>query len=271
MEGLNFLDRDVYVQKWGHPSSWSGDWSRKGRYLRKDEQPNIHDRLTAHKQYILGMAARMIPSQVIAAIMGVSRESIDRRLRPEGFKNPPGHVGPPRKGTVDFAAQRKELSEMLGTRKIMFGSLCKAVAEEEGITLAEVAAKVPQTPASQFTRWQRGEWTSIESTKLVRIARALTKDVRRQTDLVIAYLVDLTPIEFRPQIDIGQRGEVQNGQNASDPLAGPWSQDVRKKLEKIAAAYGEDPDFDRMVDSLSVWSERVALLKSQKIKPKAKG
>ena len=259
MDGPITLDRDIYLQRWGHPSSWTGDWSRKGRYLRKFDQPNIQARLTANEPTILGMSVRQVPSQLIAAAMGVSRESVDRRLRPAGLKNPPGQVGAPSKkaSNIDFAQMRNDLVEMLTARKVMFGNLCSAIAQEEGKTLQEVAAKVGGTPASQFTRWKRGDWTSIDHEKLVKIARAITDDRRRQTDLIIAYLVDLTPLEFRPQIDIGQRGEVLHGKSTAEELSGPWSQDLRKKLETIGAAYSKDADFQKMVDTMAGWAKRI--------------
>jgi hypothetical protein len=257
MDGPVTLDRDVYLKRWGHPSSWTGDWSRKGRYLRKFDQPNIQARLTANEQAIIGLAVRQVPSKSIAEAMGVSRESIDRRLRPLGLKNAPGQVGPPLKGTIDFAEMRNEHLSMLATRKVMFGSLCSAIAQEEGKTLQEIAAKVGGTPASQFTRWKRGDWTAIEHQKLVKLVRTITDDPRRQADLIIAYLVDLTPVEYRPQIDIGQRGEVLHGKSTSEELSGPWSKDIRNKLEVIGAAYSKDADFQKMVDTMAGWAKRI--------------
>lgn len=44
---------------------------------------------------IVAMALRGIPSKVIACGFGVSREAIDKRLRPVGLKNPPGVRGRP--------------------------------------------------------------------------------------------------------------------------------------------------------------------------------
>jgi len=152
---------------------------------------------------------------------------------------------------------RNDLLEMLAARKVMFGSLCSAIAQEEGKTLQEIAAKVPNTPASQFTRWKNGDWTSIEHTKLVKLVRTVTDDPRRQTDLIIAYLVDLTPVEYRPQIDIGQRGEVLHGKRTSDELSGPWSKDIRNKLELIGAAYSKDADYMKLVDTLASWARRL--------------
>lgn len=143
------------------------------------------------------------------------------------------------------------------TRKVLFGSLCQTIAQEEGKTLQEIAAKVPNTPASQFTRWRRGDWTSIDAPKLVKLVTAITDDPRRQTDLIIAYLVDLTPVEYRSQIDIGHRGEVANGSSAAEVVAGPWGEDIRAKLDTIGAAYSKDADFQKMVDTLAGWSKRI--------------
>lgn len=78
----------------GNPTDWHGDWRRPGRYLTGDEQNAAHARLIAHERMLVGMAVRQVlQSKQLAAIMGVSREAIDRRLRPLGLKNPAGKVG----------------------------------------------------------------------------------------------------------------------------------------------------------------------------------
>lgn len=89
------LDRTSYQQRYGDPSSWKGDWRRHGRYLGGTQQQDVHERLETNKLMVIGMAIRGRQSSIIAAILGVSRESVDRRLRPLGLKGLPGHVGRP--------------------------------------------------------------------------------------------------------------------------------------------------------------------------------
>jgi hypothetical protein len=65
-------------------------------YLYADEQKRVFLQMSLNFDVIVAMALRGNPSKLIAAGFGVSREAIDRRLRPLGFKNPPGVRGRPR-------------------------------------------------------------------------------------------------------------------------------------------------------------------------------
>ncbi|HEX2099115.1 MAG TPA: hypothetical protein VHF69_00545 [Candidatus Synoicihabitans sp.] len=89
--------RNEYVERFGDPSTWSGDWRRcpNGRYLRDRQQAQVSAQLRTHEQLIIALAIRQVPSRQIGALFGVSRESIDRRLRPHALKNEPGQVGRP--------------------------------------------------------------------------------------------------------------------------------------------------------------------------------
>lgn len=96
------IDRSIYREKYGDPSTWFSDCSaRPGDYDRGAEKAA---RLTQNEALIIGMAIRNTPSKLIAAVFCVSRESVDRRLRPLGFKNQPGCVGRPRRSApLDLA------------------------------------------------------------------------------------------------------------------------------------------------------------------------
>ena len=65
-------------------------------YLYADEQKRVVEQLAMNYSFIVAMALRGKPSKVIAATFGVSREAIDRKLRPLGLKNPPGVRGRPK-------------------------------------------------------------------------------------------------------------------------------------------------------------------------------
>lgn len=89
------LDRSIYRDRLGDPSTWTGDWRRPGNYLVGDQQEAVRARMGQHHAMLLGMAIRGHRSKTIAAVFCVSRESVDRRLRPLGFRNAPGQVGRP--------------------------------------------------------------------------------------------------------------------------------------------------------------------------------
>lgn len=86
-------DRSTFLDHFGDPSTWEGDWRRRGRYLVGVQQVRTHQALEENHRLIIALAIKQQPSRMIAAVMGVSRESIDRRLRPAGFKNRPGVMG----------------------------------------------------------------------------------------------------------------------------------------------------------------------------------
>lgn len=79
------LDRGIYLERLGDPSKWSGDWRRPGKYLSRVEQTETRSRMAQHETLMLGMMIRRQPSTVIAAVLLVSREAIDKRRRPLGL------------------------------------------------------------------------------------------------------------------------------------------------------------------------------------------
>jgi hypothetical protein len=79
------LDRGIYLERLGDPSTWSGDWRRSGKYLSKEQQTETRSRLAQNEALMVGMMVRRQPSTVIAAVLLVSREAIDSRRRPLGL------------------------------------------------------------------------------------------------------------------------------------------------------------------------------------------
>lgn len=105
LQPRHYEDRTAYLLRMGDPQTWTDSWHHDGRYLKGEQQRAVNERMQEHQAVIVGMALRRVPSKMIAAAMGVSRESIDRRLRPLGLKNEPGKVGAPlRRQTVADAA-----------------------------------------------------------------------------------------------------------------------------------------------------------------------
>ena len=100
-------DGSVFRERLGDPATWSGNWTepspepgdlfRTGNYLAGDKQAEVRARNLALEPMMIGLAIRGHRSGFIAAVMCVSRETVDRRLRPLGLKNAPGRVGRPRK------------------------------------------------------------------------------------------------------------------------------------------------------------------------------
>jgi hypothetical protein len=138
--------------------------------------------------------------------------------------------------------------------KIYFGSLATDYIAESGRTIADVAETIGKTPANQFSKWKAGKWTYIAERKLLRVIDEIAgRDRDRRVNLMIAYLIDMTPEVFRPLIDIKPRSGDASANDAG-LIGSKWSPSLRAKLEAIAAAYGRDADFKRMVDNIGEWS-----------------
>lgn len=84
-----------------------------------DEQRVFQAAMLAIHPFIVAAALRGLPSKVIAASFGVSREAVDRQLRPLGLKNPPGVRGRPRQvvpaGKNPIVISRSSAGEPLNT------------------------------------------------------------------------------------------------------------------------------------------------------------
>ena len=61
------------------------------------DQRLLWGNLAANTDTIIVMALRGLPSKMIAASLGISREAVDQRLRPLGMKNAPGVLGRPKR------------------------------------------------------------------------------------------------------------------------------------------------------------------------------
>lgn len=138
--------------------------------------------------------------------------------------------------------------------KVYFGQLVMEYIKEEGKLAKDVAEKVGRTPASQFSKWSHGRWTYIEPKKLQRIVEAVTSNRQKRVNLIVAYLVDMTPAPFRPFIDVKPRMLEENPAD-TNLMQKRWSLALRSKIEAIGEAYAKDTDFMRMVDNLATWAE----------------
>ena len=69
-------------------------------YRYDDDYKRTVATLAENCDVIIAHAIRGTPSRTIAALFGVSRECIDRRLRVAGFKNAPGVRGRPSRQTT---------------------------------------------------------------------------------------------------------------------------------------------------------------------------
>lgn len=138
--------------------------------------------------------------------------------------------------------------------KSSFGALAVDMIERSGRTVKEVAEKLPNTPASQFTRWKKGLWTYIPPDKLELIARAITDDPREQCDLIMAYRHDVTPMFYRPMLLDHQKGEapvsITDGEAA-------WRDPMRRRLDVLGEAYELNSDFAAMLDNMVGWAKRL--------------
>lgn len=86
------LDRDIYRERLGDPNEWTGDWRRPGKYLCGEQQGAVQARMQQHRLMLIGMSIRKQPSGLIAAILCVSRETVDTRRRELGLSIPRGRI-----------------------------------------------------------------------------------------------------------------------------------------------------------------------------------
>jgi len=149
----------------------------------------------------------------------------------------------------------------LNSAKVYFGTLCEAKIIDSGRTVKEVAAKLPNTPASQFYKWKRGLWAEIPPEKLTQVVELIADDPREQADLIIAYLRDMTPIKFRPTIVCGQKGEMPPDTEQA------WNDPMRRRLDVMSEAYDKNSDFAAMVDQLIHWAKRLTADGAKVLKP----
>jgi hypothetical protein len=84
--------RDTFAERMGDPSTWTGDWRKcpEGNYLKGEEQKKVGAALAKHERMMVGMALRQIPSGTIGSFIGVSRETIGKRLRGFGLNTKRG-------------------------------------------------------------------------------------------------------------------------------------------------------------------------------------
>lgn len=140
-----------------------------------------------------------------------------------------------------------------------FGSSAHELAQENGMTVPEVAAKIKGMPAptlvSQFTKWKSGRWHSIPERKLIAVVEAITRDKEEQAKLVWAYLVDMTPAKFRPAV--ADLLEAERAGGSVGLMAGGFTPDLQRKLEAIGNAYQKSDDLRRMVDTVAGWARRI--------------
>lgn len=140
--------------------------------------------------------------------------------------------------------------------KIYFGSLAADYIADSGRNVKEVAEALPNTPANQFSKWKTGRWTYIAEKKLLQLVDIIARnDRQKRVNLIIAYVIDMTPEAYRPLIDIKPRsGESED---AAGLTGNRWSPTLRAKIEAIGEAYGRDPDFMNMADQLGRWAATI--------------
>lgn len=117
---------------------------RSGNYHFDEEQKLVFAYMNANEFTIVAMALRGVPSKLIAAGFGVSREAIDKRLRPLGLKNAPSvHGRPPKAPKGKLVKSRK--SRNFTTETYQVGSTIE-VWQRRGGSLKLVSRK-DQMPA----------------------------------------------------------------------------------------------------------------------------
>jgi hypothetical protein len=122
------------------------------------------------------------------------------------------------------------------------------VLKEEGRTFTELAKQIPGLQKSHLARWKKGQWDTIP--QLVEVILSATKDTDRRTELIIAYIMDQTPIEYRGtiQVNAGPQARAEAGSLKGYPPR------LLQKLHVIGEAYPLDQEFQRSVDAMSAWA-----------------
>lgn len=141
-----------------------------------------------------------------------------------------------------------------GGNKTAFGLLLESILNERGMTARELCSRVKNTPASQLTRWKKGDWTYIPPDKLVAVIEAAADRTDDRCNLLIAYLHDLTPLKYRPMLQHARKGDMPRSITDGDA---PWRDPMRQRLDVLAEAYERNDDYAALVDHLVLWGKRL--------------
>lgn len=135
--------------------------------------------------------------------------------------------------------------------KTHLGEIIYQLAEANDLGIHELAAKVPNTTSSTFSKIRAGSYVRISDERLRAIAEALGKDSpTRQTSIICGYLKDMCPRDFRHQIEIKPKKSYQS-------KSGEQSTGINETLDKLAKAAAKDQSFLTHLESLSLLADAV--------------
>ncbi|CAA6696193.1 MULTISPECIES: hypothetical protein [unclassified Lentimonas] len=127
--------------------------------------------------------------------------------------------------------------------KTHLGEIIYQLAESKKLGIHELAAKVPNTTSSTFSKIRAGSYVRISDERLKQISLALTDNPHTQASIMCAYLKDMCPKDFRHQIEIKPKLGKKN-KNTPTPSG------INETLEILAKAAAKDDSFHTHLESL---------------------
>lgn len=89
--------------------------------------------------------------------------------------------------------------------KTHLGEIIYQLAESNDLGIHELAAKVPNTTSSTYSKIRAGNYVRISDERLHSIGTALTDDPNTRASIICAYLQDMCPKDYRHQVEIKPR------------------------------------------------------------------
>lgn len=129
------------------------------------------------------------------------------------------------------------------------GDIIYKLSEARRWCVKELAARVPGTTPSTFSKIRGGDFSRISDQRLEHIAEALAPDdPNTRAAIICAYLRDMCPRDYHHLVDIRPRAE--------DP-GGSFDMGIHKTLQKLAEASAKDDTFLAHLKSLEGLAEAI--------------
>lgn len=93
------------------------------------------------------------------------------------------------------------------------GTLLRMYTRAHDTEFRDIAAAIGRHP-SQLTRIVHGSRCALSHNELERLVRAVTPDRDEQANLVVAYLLDQCPPEYRDDVEIRNARDIQTAGEA---------------------------------------------------------
>lgn len=133
--------------------------------------------------------------------------------------------------------------------KSHLGKIIYEITDSKEMSIYQLAAKVPHTNSSTFSKIRSGQYVRISDDRLTAIASALAPHERGlRTQIICEYLKDMCPKDFRHLIDISPKEKTSGKHDYR-------SSDINETLNLIGQAAASDQTFKAHLDSLRLLAE----------------